>query len=313
VANASELPAEWVVLINPQAGAQNGRADWGTISGLLDQHKITRRHHFTEFPRHSIKLLQESLEQGYRKFIMVGGDGLLNEAVNAIFAQTAVDPNLVTLALIPLGSGNDWARTFHIPSDIEAAIRIIRNGKTRRHDIGRVFYQDREVERSWYFINMCGIGFDAEVSKKVAADRKRGHLGPMKYRYHLFTSLMGYTPTKMTLVVDGKESKHEVFSAALGIAQYNGGGMKQLPFAVPDDGLFDLSIIRTITRVKVMRSLPKLYDGSFVELPEVSTYTGRVIQIESDPKCWVEADGEALGESPFRFEIIARALNVVIA
>jgi len=124
---------------------------------------------------------------------------------------------------------------------------------------------------------------------------------------------MGYTPTKMTIVIDGKTINHEVLSLSLGIAQYNGGGMKQLPFAVPDDGIFDLSVIKKASKLKVLRSTHKVYDGSFVELPEVSTYTGKAIQIKSEPKCWVEADGENLGESPFRFEIIPQILNVIIA
>jgi YegS/Rv2252/BmrU family lipid kinase len=309
----NEIPAEWMVLINPMAGDHKSGDDWGKISLMLDRYRITYQHHITEFPRHSIKLIQDFLGQGYRKFIIAGGDGFLNEAVNAIFTQTAVDPELVTLAMIPVGTGNDWARTFNIPFDYEAAIKIIRNGKALRHDIGLVFYHTKEEEKSWYFINMCGMGFDAEVNRKVIADREKGSLGRMKYQYHIFTTLMGYTPTRMTLVIDGKEIQHEVFSMALGIAQYNGGGMKQLPGAVPDDGVFDLSIIKKITRLKVMRSVNKLYDGSFVELPEVATYTGKAIQIKSQPKCWIEADGEALGESPFRFEIIPRALNVIIA
>jgi YegS/Rv2252/BmrU family lipid kinase len=212
-----------------------------------------------------------------------------------------------------VGTGNDWARTFNIPLDYEVAIKIIRNGKTLKHDIGRVFYHVQEEEKAWYFINMCGLGLDAEVTKKINAGREKGPLGPMKYQYSILTTLMRFTPTRMTLVIDGKAIKHEVFSLALGIAQYNGGGMKQLPFAVPDDGLFDVSVIRKITRLKVMRSVNKLYDGSFVELPEVSTYTGKAIQIESEPKCWIEADGDALGESPFRFELIPQALTVIIA
>ena len=308
-----EIPAEWMVLINPLAGDHKGRDDWGKISLLLDQNRITYQHRFTESPRHSIELIQDFLGQGFRKFIMAGGDGLLNEAVNAIFTQTVVDPKLVTLAVIPVGTGNDWARTFNIPLDYEAAVKVIRNGKALRHDIGRVFYHIKEEEKSWYFINVCGMGFDAEVNRKVTADREKGPLGPMKYQYHIFTTLMGYTPTRMTLVIDGKEIQHEVFSLALGIAQYNGGGMKQLPGAVPDDGVFDLSVIKKITRLKVMRSVSKLYDGSFIEMPEVSTYTGKSIQIKSQPKCWIEADGETLGESPFRFEIIPRALKVIIA
>lgn len=312
MANGSEISAKWVALINPLAGAQKGCDDWGKISRLLDQYNISYQHHVTEYRRHSIRLVRDSLAQGYRNFIVAGGDGLLNEAVNAIFTQTEVDPTRVTVAVIPLGTGNDWVRTFGIPFDYEAAIKIIRNGKSLKHDIGRVFYYVQKEEKSSYFINMCGVGFDAEVNKKVTDDGERGHLGPMKYRYHVFSSLMGYSPTRMTIVIDGKELKHEVFSLALGIGKYNGGGMKQLPFAMPDDGVFDLSIIRKITRLKVIRSMNKLYDGSFIELPEVSTYSGKSIQIHSDPKCWIEADGEALGESPFRFEILPQALNVVI-
>jgi YegS/Rv2252/BmrU family lipid kinase len=311
--NNKAIPVEWMVLINPMAGDHKGRDDWGKISPLLDQYKITYEHRFTEYPRHSIQLIHEFLGKGYCKFIMVGGDGFFNEAVNAVFTQVTVDPGLVTLALVPVGTGNDWARTFNIPLDYEVAIKIIRKGKTLKHDIGRVFYHVKEEEKASYFINMCGLGLDAEVTKKINAGQENGPLGPLKYQYSILTTLMRFTPTRMTLVIDGNAVEHEVFSMALGIAQYNGGGMKQLPFAVPDDGLFDVSVIRKITRLKVMRSVHKLYDGSFVELPEVSTYTGKAIQIKSEPKCWIEADGDALGESPFRFEIIRQALTVIIA
>lgn len=301
-----------MILINPMAGARKGREDWGKICCLLDQYRIAYQHQFTEYPRHALTLTRECLEQAYRKFIIVGGDGFLNEAVNALFTQTAVDPKLVTLAMIPVGTGNDWARTFNIPFDYAAAINVIKAGQTLRHDIGRVFYHIKDQEHSRYFINMCGMGFDAEVNKKVTADRERDHLGHLKYRYHILTTLIRYTPTKMTLAIDGRQISQEVFSMALGIGQYNGGGMRQLPFAVPDDGIFDLTVIRKVSRLKVLRSLPKLYDGSFVELPEVSTYTGKAIQVQAEPKCWVEADGESLGESPFRFEILPQILNVII-
>ena len=301
-----------MVLINPMAGDRKGRDDWGKISFLLDQYKIAYQHYFTQYPRHAITLIWDSLEQGYRKFIIAGGDGLLNEAVNALCTQTAVDPKLVTLSMIPVGTGNDWARTLNIPFDYAAAINVIKTGKKLGHDIGRVFYHIEGREHSRDFINMCGMGFDAEVNKKVTADRERDHLGHLKYRYHILTTLMGYTPTIMTLTIDGRQIVHEVFSVALGIGQYNGGGMKQLPFAVPDDGIFDLTIIKKVSRLKVLRSLPKLYDGSFVQLPEVSTYTGKAIQIQSEPICRIEADGEILGESPFRFEIMPLVVNVII-
>lgn len=311
--NANVTPADWAVLINPMAGNHKGRDDWTKISRLLEQHQLAYQHQFTRYPRHTIELTQDFLRRGFRRFIIAGGDGFLHEAVNAIFTQTAVDPKLVTLAMIPVGTGNDWVRTFHIPPAYAAAINVIQQGKALRHDVGRVFYHVDGTERSSYFINVCGIGLDAEVNKRVSADRERGHLGSLKYHYHLFRALMSYIPTRMTIAIDGKEIKQEVLTLALGIAQFNGGGMKQLPFAVPDDGIFDLSVVGKVTRLKVLRSTHKVYDGSFLELPEVSTYTGKGVQITSEPKCWIEADGETLGESPFRFEILPQALNVIVA
>jgi YegS/Rv2252/BmrU family lipid kinase len=310
--NGGTTPMEWVLIINPLAGGGNRRADAGTFLRELERQSLSCRHRFTERPRHAIEIIQSALAQGARSFIIAGGDGLLHEAVNAIFTADGVDPKTVTVAKIPQGSGNDWARTFNIPFELEGAVRVIRRGKTLMHDIGRVFYHVQGQERRSYFINMCGIGFDAVVNKRVAADRETGHLGPLKYRYHVLANLVGYAPTEMTFLVDGKQFKHEVFTAALGIGQYNGGGMKQLPQAVPDDGLFDLTVIRKISWMKALRALPGLYDGSFVGLPEVSTDTGKIIEVHSEPKCWLEADGEALGESPFRFEILPRALNVVV-
>jgi diacylglycerol kinase family enzyme len=88
--------------------------------------------------------------------------------------------------------------------------------------------------------------------------------------------------------------------------------MKQLPMALPDDGLFDISFIRPISWWRVLRSMKKLYDGSHVALPEVSMHKGKSVQIDSAPACWVEADGEVIGKTPVRFEILAQAVKVVV-
>ena len=134
----------------------------------------------------------------------------------------------------------------------------------------------------------------------------------MKYRYHVFSSLMGYSPTKMTLVIDGKEIKHEVFSAALGIAQYNGGGMKQLPFAVPDDGVFDLTIIRKITRLKVISSVTNSTMVLSLNCLKFQPIQARVSLSNRIPNARLKRMGKLWGESPFRFEILPQALNVII-
>ena len=309
--NELNSPCDWLVLVNPTSGDNKGQADWGKISSLLQDHNIEYHHRFTDYAMHGVSLVKELVAQGCQKIIVCGGDGFLNEVINGLFTQNSIDTKHITLGMIPVGTGNDWFRSFYIPFDYDGAIQAIKRGKTIKHDIGRVYYQLHGEEYSSYFINMCGIGFDAEVAKKVNVDKGKGHSGPLKYQYHLFTSLVSYNPTKIKIMLDGVEVKQEVFSMTVGIGQYNGGGMKQLPSAKVDDGLFDLTIIKKISRLKVVKNVKRLYDGSFIDLPEVLTLTGKEIVIESEPQAWIEVDGESLGHTPFRFEIIPNAISVI--
>ena len=97
-----------------------------------------------------------------------------------------------------------------------------------------------------------------------------------------------------------------------GKIKYNGGGMKQLPNAIPDDGLLDLTVIKKIGKAKIVRNIKNLYDGSFIDLPEVLTLRGKTVKIDSMPKIYVEADGESLGHSPITFTIIPKSVNILL-
>lgn len=304
---------EWAVIINPVSGNGKGRHDWETISALLKQSGISFGHYFTEYPRHGVDLAAKLIRSGCLKFIVVGGDGILNEVVNGIFSQNEIDCHLVTLAMIPVGTGNDWARSFSIPFEYAGAVKTIKMGKTSLQDIGKVFYRHNDEERCSYFINMCGMGFDAEVNRKVNADKGHGHNGPLKYKYHIFTTLLSYDPVMIKLNVDGIPSFHETFSLTVAIGKYNGGGMMQSPYAVPDDGIFNVTIIRKISKVKVLANVKRLYDGSFTKLKEVICLTGNEISVDALPGTWLEADGESLGSTPIRFKMLPLAINIITA
>lgn len=309
--NDSVKNREWTVIINPVSGNGKGRHDWGIISGILDQYGISFKHHFCEYAKHGIELTSELAGKGCTDFIIVGGDGVLNEVVNGIFNSKDIDTRRITLAMIPVGTGNDWARTFKIPFDYKGAVKTIKEGKTRPHDIGKVYYQHNNEEKSRFFINMCGTGFDAEVNRKVNANKGHGNNGPLKYKYHIFTTLLEYQPLTLKLDIDGKSTFHDTFSLAVAIGKYNGGGMMQSPDAEPDDGIFNITLIKKIPKIKVLANVKRLYDGSFIKLPEVSCFTGKDIAIGSLPDAWLEADGEFLGCSPFRFEMLPSAINII--
>ena len=303
---------EWFVIVNPNAGKRKGEKDWLEIAAQLTAAGIQFTNVFTEHRGHAVVLTRKYIENGYRNIIVVGGDGTLNEVVNGMFTQAHVPTNKITLAMIPVGTGNDWCRMFNIPGDYKQAIKLITKNKVFTQDTGNIKYistDGKEISR--YFINMAGMGFDALVAKKTNKQKDLGKGNPMSYVVNILSSLFLYTNTKVTILLDGEKMISDIFSMSVGICQYNGGGMKQAPGALPDDGLFDLTLIKPIGKFKIMRNIIKLFDGSFTKLPEVTTYRSSKIIIHSDPPMFLEADGESLGHTPFVFNILQQSLNVV--
>ena len=305
------MKGEWFVVVNPIAGNGKGLKDWQHISILLDKAGLHHTNVITEHQDQAITLVSRYIEMGFSRIIVVGGDGTLNEAVNGILKQKRIQPQEVELAMIPLGTGNDWVRTHQIPTDYAKAIEVIKQGRLVRHDAAIVKYMEDNCQRTRYIINMCGMGFDAAVNLKVNA--KKGILQSTEtaYFYNIFTTLLQHSNSQVRLTLDGRVHEMEVFSMAAGICCYNGSGMKQLPFARFDDGLLDVSVIGKLGKLKIIRSIKKLYDGSFVQLKEVETFTCKHLIVESDPLFRMEADGESIPPSVYDIQILEKALSVV--
>ncbi|HOW32465.1 MAG TPA: diacylglycerol kinase family lipid kinase [Bacteroidales bacterium] len=306
------MSVEWFVIVNPNAGKRKGQHDWLTIARLLEDAGIEFTNVFTEHRGHAMKLTRKYIESGFRKIIVVGGDGTLNEVVNGIFTQEHARPADITLAMIPVGTGNDWCRMFEIPFNYKDSIKLIVRGKVFLQDIGVLEYVSSEgLKKKRHFANMAGMGFDALVAKKTNKQKDEGKSNPLSYFINIFSSLFAFKITRTSITLDDREIRSEIFSMSVGICMYNGGGMKQAPNAVADDGLFDLTIIRSIGKFKVIRNVLKLLDGSFTRLPEVSTFKSAFIAIDSEPPLYVEVDGESLGHSPFEFNIKKQSLHII--
>jgi YegS/Rv2252/BmrU family lipid kinase len=302
---------EWLVIVNPNAGQGKGKKDWDKISALLTKFELPCKVYFTEKKLHAIELTKEGIAAGYRKIIAVGGDGTMNEIVNGAFIQTICPTQDIVLGMITVGTGNDWGKMFGIPKDYEEAIRIIKEFKVFIHDTGVIkYYRGTEIEKR-YFLNIAGLGFDAVVVKRTNAQKDKGRSGKAVYFYNLLKSLIAYRNTNTEVVIDGQKIMNNTFTISLGIGKYSGGGMRQTPNAIPDDGLFDITIIRKMGKGEIIMNLKKLYDGTILEHPKIKGYTGKNIKIDSDPLIHVEADGESLGHSPVEFQIIPKSIKIV--
>jgi diacylglycerol kinase family enzyme len=190
---------------------------------------------------------------------------------------------------------------------------VLKGKKTFLQDAGRVTYYHRDEQVKRYFMNVAGMGYDALVAKKTNILKEKGLGGPLTYMYFVFASLFQYKFIEAVIEVDGKPAfRGEIFSMNVGICKYNGGGMIQLPFAVPDDGMLDVTLIKKTSKWLVVRYARKLFDGSLVDLPMVATFKGETIRIRSTGKVFLETDGESLGHTPFIFEVLPRCIRIVI-
>jgi len=301
------------VTINPYAGGNKDSSVWERILDELKSANILFEEEVSKYHRHIIEIVQKSLVSGFRKFIIIGGDGSLNELVNGIYNQTTIAAGEIITAHISLGTGNDWHKTHNLPVDSKLMIEKIKAGNSSVQDVGMVRYMDREQIKTNYFVNVAGMGFDAIVVKNTSQKKSlKKPRSKFSYLYSLFHSLLSYSCMNVSIRVDGQEVFHgSLFSVNVGIGKYNGGGMMQLPEAIPDDGLLDITIFRKMSKIKVLANVKRLYDGSFKTLPEVSLFKGTEITIESERNVWLECDGEMLGHSPARFAILSSGFRFV--
>lgn len=311
--NIAEIRPEWFVIVNPNAGNGKGRKDWKRISDLFKKENILIEPVFTEHKGHAAVLSSEAVRNGFRKIVTVGGDGTLNEVVNGLFHQQICSPGEVPLALIPVGTGNDWGRMFGIPTVYNGAVNVIRDNKQLSHDVGLVTYHSGKEEHKRYFINIAGLGFESIVVKKTNRQKDKGRSNKAIYFYNLLTSLISYRNTVTKITADGETFTSTIFSLNVGNGRYCGGGMRQTPEALPDDGFLDVTVLREMGRLEIIRNLNLLYDGSILSHPKVDGYRVKNLSVESESTLYVEADGESLGHTPATFTIIPGAIRIVYA
>ncbi|MCF8337823.1 MAG: diacylglycerol kinase family lipid kinase [Bacteroidales bacterium] len=305
---------DWLVVVNPNAGRRKGEKDWGRIAELLEEANIPFVSVFTQRKYQAIQLTKHHIENDYKKIIVVGGDGTLNEVINGVYQQQKYDPTDIRVGIIPVGTGNDWCRMYGINLDYQEAIDHLAQENTFVQDAALVHFYDGEMPSSRYLINMAGIGYDAMVAQRTNKRKEQGKGGPLSYFYNIFYSLFKWEEINTVIKVDNEKIPANIFSINVGINRFNGNGLKQLPFANPNDGMVDVTVIRKVGKMLILRSLKNLFDGTFVNLPQVSTHRGRKVTIESNKseKLILEVDGESLGHSPFSFEIIPKALQMIV-
>lgn len=302
-------------IVNPRAGSGKTMYEWLPAERKLKRLGIPCDIALTDHKRHATALAQHAAAEGYRRIIAVGGDGSLHEVFNGICrwcAATGVPPEEFLLGVVPIGSGNDWIRSLSVPNDTIEVVDLIRRNSFGRMDVMRV---KSSGGKTAYMANIGGVGFDSHVCKRVNTQKESGRRGKLIYLNSLRYTIFNLKSINISVVADGEVVYTGLcYSVAFGNGRYSGSGMRQVPLAVLDDGLLDYTIIPKTPLLKVVKELPRLFNGTLHQSVYVISGKCRSLQIvpmDEQSNDIFELDGEIEGLLPMSIEVTGHMINVI--
>lgn len=299
----SSRPRHIAVAINPTAAFGKNRGAGAAVVGAL----TNAGYQVTALQAASAELLQGKLTLALRStpdaLVVVGGDGMVSMAVNAI-ATTSVP-----LGIVPVGTGNDLARGLGLtPGNLQRSITALLEALSRepqRIDLGHVTSIDHSKER--WFAGILSAGFDAVVNER--ANAMRWPKGKSRYTWALLRELIALKPLRYRLTSGGRTWDEQAMLISIANNSYMGGGMYVAPDASVTDGLLDIFVLRPLSKLRFLRLFPRVFAGTHVSEPEV--VIERTTEVILDGEGIIAyADGERVWELPLRITVVPAAVRV---
>ena len=284
------------IICNPGAGRADDR------TAVLEQLQAfpAATVHFTADAGDASRLAREAVSSGYGRVIAAGGDGTLNEVINGI----APDFDRVQVGLIPLGTGNDFARMLALPDSVDECIDLLQQGAVQATDVVRV-----TTDHVRYFINVSAGGFSGAVNEKLTPEIKKtwGPLAYVRCAAEALPDLRAYK-TRITLD-DARTTELDLYNAVVANGRYVAGGTMIAPDASIDDGLLDLVLVPQNPAGDIMLVAAQIMMGTHLTSEGVVFRRAAKVTVHSEPGMWFNVDGELIGNEPATFEVLPRAIQ----
>jgi len=303
------MSQKWFVIVNPVSGNGAAKKKWPLIFTELQAQAFSFEFAITEHKNHALDLIEEAVKKGFKKFICVGGDGTLHTIVNGILTIKPPIYSEIKIGIVPIGTGNDWIKTYHISKNYKKAIQTIKGENSLKQDIGKItLAKNNEVI---YFNNLAGIGFDGYVVNKV---HKFKNLGFLAYLAGAIVSLASYKKANLEIRFNNIVIKEPTLMLLIGICKYSGGGMQLTKNAHPTDGLFDISHIHKVHLFNILGNLKGLFNGNITDHKLVNNYKTSSLDIKvlDTQKAYIQADGELIGSGDFKVSMIENAISFIV-
>lgn len=301
------------VILNPTAGGGRARRMSEEILVGLERRGVDVEIVATTAPRDGVRLGLEAARAGFDLVIAAGGDGTVHEVANGLLRALAQGVDGPVLGVLPVGTGNDFAKLVGPLGKLEQSLDILVEGELRRFDAAVAEWDDTEH----WFVNAGGTGLDVEVVRQIM--RRRGRQSPVVARYlaAVLRALVSYRPIPLRIRMDDVVVERDTLIIAAANGRCIGGGFWICPAAEPEDGRFDICIVQRLSYLGALRALPLVLRGTHGKHPRVEMFQAKRVEIEAmgpDP-LFFQLDGE-LHEPPdvrrLVLRIAPKALPVMV-
>ena len=300
---------KWFAIANPKSRAGKSEGLLNRVEALLIKNQIDFELHKTSVAGDEIMLVEKATSFGYRKILCIGGDGTIQKIVAGIQIQKNIPKENILFGLVPLGTGNDWAKSKGISLKISESIPFLNSGKIKAQDVGLANIKAGEKEIKRYFITYSGVGFDSFMLKKIQSYK---WLGKFSYLFCALMNFMNYKNIEVQIETDDAKINSRVFLLGVGLCKFTGGGMQLIKTPAGANGQLNMTIAQDLSKMEIIKIFFSLFNGGVFKKRKILTLSSeKILIVAKNTVLTCQGDGEIFGAGKVSYSVVKKGLRYI--
>ena len=300
---------KWFAIANPKSGAGKSESLLNRVEAELSKNQIEFELHKTSVSGDEIMLVKKATSLGYRKILCIGGDGTIQKIVAGIQIQKNIPKENILFGLVPLGTGNDWAKSKGISLKISESIPFLNSGKIKAQDVGLANIKAGEKEIKRYFITYSGVGFDSFMLKKIQSYK---WLGKFSYLFCALMNFMNYKNIEVEIETDDAKINSKVFLLGVGLCKFTGGGMQLIKTPAGSSGQLNMTIAQDLSKTEIIKIFFSLFNGGVFKKRKILTLSSeKILIVAKNTVLTCQGDGEIFGAGKVSYSVVKKGLRYI--
>jgi len=300
---------KWFAIANPKSGAGKSESLLNRVEAELSKNQIEFELHKTSVAGDEIMLVEKATSLGYRKILCIGGDGTIQKIVAGIQIQKNIPKENILFGLVPLGTGNDWAKSKGISLKISESIPFLNSGKIKAQDVGLANIKAGEKEIKRYFITYSGVGFDSFMLKKIQSYK---WLGKFSYLFCALMNFMNYKNIEVEIETDDAKINSRVFLLGVGLCKFTGGGMQLIKTPAGANGQLNMTIAQDLSKMEIIKIFFSLFNGGVFKKRKILTLSSeKILIVAKNTVLTCQGDGEIFGAGKVSYSVVKKGLRYI--